>query len=78
MSARDLTWQDYLQCKFCEKRAHEVNNMIAGPDHICICNECVMLCLDIINDTTPGAREYDSWHVPTGDAAPNVGTKESK
>ena len=39
-------------CSFCGKSQHEVRKMIAGPKHgemqVCICDECVDLCVDII------------------------------
>ncbi len=38
-----------LCCSFCNKSHHEVPKLIAGPGGF-ICNECVMLCLEILQD----------------------------
>lgn len=37
-----------IHCSFCGKSPSDVLTIIAGPDNHCICNECVMLCEDII------------------------------
>ena len=40
-----------LHCSFCQKSQHEVEKLIAGAkDGVCICNECVELCNDILGD----------------------------
>lgn len=43
-----------LYCSFCFKSQYEVRKMIVGPEHsgviCCICDECINLCLDIIDD----------------------------
>jgi len=41
----------HLHCSFCGKSATEVRKLIAGPD-IYICNECVDLCCNILNEGT--------------------------
>jgi hypothetical protein len=38
-----------LHCGFCGKSQHDVQTLIAGPDTF-ICNECVALCDDIVDD----------------------------
>jgi len=38
-----------LYCSFCGKSQHEVKKLIAGPS-VFVCNECVMLCNDIIRE----------------------------
>ncbi len=38
-----------LYCSFCGKNQHEVRKLIAGPN-VFICNECVELCTDIIQE----------------------------
>jgi ATP-dependent Clp protease ATP-binding subunit ClpX len=37
-----------LSCSFCGKLKGEVEKLIAGPD-VYICNECVDICVEIIN-----------------------------
>ncbi|WP_299616186.1 ATP-dependent Clp protease ATP-binding subunit ClpX [Pelagibius sp.] len=38
-----------LYCSFCGKSQHEVRKLIAGPT-VFICDECVVLCMDIIRE----------------------------
>lgn len=33
-----------IYCSFCKKAKSEVNNLIAGPDNVNICDECINLC----------------------------------
>lgn len=40
-----------LYCGFCAKSQDEVKKLIAGPNTF-ICNECTMLCFNIITDET--------------------------
>jgi hypothetical protein len=37
-----------LYCSFCGKSQHEVRTLVAGPPPSFICDECVDLCIDII------------------------------
>ena len=39
-----------LRCSFCGKQEREVRRMIQGPGGVRICDECVNLCRDIIED----------------------------
>ncbi len=44
-------------CSFCGKNQDQVRRLIAGPGAVYICDECVELCREIIQeDTTPPAR----------------------
>ena len=38
-----------LRCSFCEKSEDQVVHLIAGPDGVNICNECVSMCNEIIS-----------------------------
>ena len=50
MSKSDSTdSKNTLYCSFCGKSQHEVRKLIAGPN-VFICNECVELCMDIIQE----------------------------
>jgi ATP-dependent Clp protease ATP-binding subunit ClpX len=51
--ARDDSRQ--LRCSFCGKTSDQVSRLIAGPG-VCICNECVELCNNIIDDGHDTAR----------------------
>ncbi|HJO59365.1 MAG TPA: ATP-dependent Clp protease ATP-binding subunit ClpX [SAR202 cluster bacterium] len=46
------TQNDYL-CSFCSKPQAQVKRLIAGPDRVFICDECVELCQQIISEETP-------------------------
>ena len=49
---------DY-QCSFCSKAQAQVKRLIAGPDRVFICDECVTLCDQIIAEENP-AHPRDS------------------
>ena len=38
-----------IKCSFCGKPQEMVRKLIAGPERVYICDECVVLCQDIIN-----------------------------
>ena len=47
-----------IKCSFCGKSVKQVQRMVAGPG-VHICNECVDLCCEIIDETAPEeARKY--------------------
>jgi len=39
-----------LHCSFCGKSQDQVAKLIAGPEGVFICNECVEICMDIVDD----------------------------
>src|SRR3970040_1534279 len=41
-------------CSFCGKNQDQVNRLIAGPGAVYICNECVELCREIIDEEVSG------------------------
>lgn len=41
------------RCSFCGKRPPEVQRMVAGPGAAYICELCLQLCNDILNDPSP-------------------------
>lgn len=47
--------EEQIRCSFCGKNANEVERIIAGPD-VYICNECVDLCGEIIEE----GRKYSN------------------
>ena len=49
MPKDDFTTRRLHRCSFCGKTQDQVRRLIAGPN-VFICNECVMLCHDIIAD----------------------------
>ncbi|MGB2782615.1 MAG: ClpX C4-type zinc finger protein, partial [Atribacterota bacterium] len=38
-----------MKCSFCSKSQDEVYRIVAGPG-VCICDECIKVCNDIILD----------------------------
>lgn len=48
-----------LYCSFCGKYQTEVERLIAGPS-VYICDECVDLCVDIINESKSGAGDKNN------------------
>ncbi|WP_139123156.1 ClpX C4-type zinc finger protein, partial [Cellulosimicrobium cellulans] len=52
-----------LTCSFCGKSQKQVKRLIAGPAGVFICDECVALCLEMIEED----REPESTDVVTGD-----------
>ena len=39
------------RCSFCSRTENQVNRLIAGPEGIYICDECVAICADIIEES---------------------------
>lgn len=56
-------------CSFCRRTQDEVNRLIAGPDGVFICDECVELCHDILDeDGEPEEKvsaEFRIEHIPS-------------
>ena len=52
--------QDSYQCSFCRKVQAEVKRLIAGPDRVFICDECVALCEQIITEESPTPAKASS------------------
>ena len=57
--------QNYHRCSFCGKTQDQVRRLVAGPN-VFICNECVLLCQEIISDDMPPMPEADGMgELPT-------------
>ena len=52
-----------LRCSFCGKREQQVNRMIQGPG-VRICDECVQLCMSILNEGFDGPETTPLEDVP--------------
>ncbi len=39
-----------IKCSFCGKRQDQVRKMIAGPNGVYICDECIDICADIVDE----------------------------
>lgn len=51
---------DQIRCSFCNKSQAQVKKMIAGPNDTYICDECVEVCSEIIEEEM-AYDENDSW-----------------
>ncbi len=50
MKNNDETTSKKIRCSFCGKTQDQVRKLIAGPGGIYICDECVDICADIIDE----------------------------
>jgi ClpX C4-type zinc finger len=51
---KDMNYDRSLaRCSFCGRRPPEVRRMVAGPGAAYICDACLQLCEEILEDTTP-------------------------
>ena len=47
-------------CSFCGKAQDEVRKLIAGPNGIYICDECIEICSEIIEEEFEDTQEFES------------------
>jgi ATP-dependent Clp protease ATP-binding subunit ClpX len=54
-------------CSFCKRTQDEVNRLIAGPDRVFICDECVDLCKEILEEETEPVMpaEFSMGRIPS-------------
>jgi ATP-dependent Clp protease ATP-binding subunit ClpX len=63
LSTNDEKKSDFLKCSFCGKSQNQVKKLIAGPG-VYVCNECVDLCNEIIDEELKEQREVDFKDLP--------------
>jgi len=51
------------RCSFCGKSSEQVRRMVAGPN-VQICNECILLCQEIISDDFGSGVSINSTEIP--------------
>ena len=56
-------YKNDLRCSFCGKTQDEVRKLIAGPEGVFICNECVDICVGIIEEE----YDFDDMDVEPGE-----------
>ena len=39
-----------IRCSFCNKTQNQVRKLIAGPSGVYICDDCVDICADILEE----------------------------
>ena len=64
MASKSGSAKSTLYCSFCGKSQHEVNKLIAGPT-VFICDECINLCMDIIQEESKNNKLKSSDGVPS-------------
>ncbi|MBO8170538.1 MAG: ATP-dependent protease ATP-binding subunit ClpX [Bacillaceae bacterium] len=52
-----------LKCSFCGKSQDQVRKLVAGPG-VYICDECIELCTEIVEEELGGEEELDLQEVP--------------
>ncbi len=52
-----------MRCSFCGKTSEQVRRMVAGPN-VQICNECILLCQEIISDDFTSGVSISSESIP--------------
>jgi ATP-dependent Clp protease ATP-binding subunit ClpX len=52
-------------CSFCGKSQHEVQKLIAGPDLVYVCDECIALCNEIIAEHSQNDKEHENFVLPS-------------
>ena len=47
-----------IKCSFCGRGQDEVAKLVSGPS-VYICNECIRLCMDILEEEMAGTLMYE-------------------
>ncbi|MBV9217214.1 MAG: AAA family ATPase, partial [Acidobacteria bacterium] len=55
--------EELLTCSFCGKSQNDVRKLIAGPG-VYVCNECIDICNEIINDDEQSSTSTPRAHLP--------------
>lgn len=63
MPKDEFTTRKLHRCSFCGKTQDQVRRLVAGPN-VFICNECIMLCRDIIDDDMVSALNHSPKDTP--------------
>ena len=58
-------------CSFCGKSRDQVRRLIAGPGSVYICDECIELCREIIEEESAGATAQSAAPASVTDAVPS-------
>ena len=55
------------RCSFCRRTAGQVNQLVAGPEGVFICDECVEICRQVIEEQSRAldGEEFHVEHMPT-------------
>ena len=58
--ASNKSGDEDIRCSFCGKKKRDTKKLVAGPPGIYICDECIGICADIIDDDYDEDAEYAS------------------
>jgi ATP-dependent Clp protease ATP-binding subunit ClpX len=72
MPPKDPEDKEQRRCSFCSRNESEIDRLIAGPEGVFICNECVDLCRDILDGEGP----KPDYAVLTSSGRPSQSPKE--
>ena len=54
-----------IKCSFCGKSERAVRKLVAGPNGVYICNECIELCADLVEpEDDEGYDDYETADLP--------------
>lgn len=63
--AQTPEFEEEIYCSFCGKSSNEVKKIVAGPNDVFICNECVALAQNIINEELTVDQAAQVLSLPT-------------
>ena len=49
-----------VRCSFCNKSEDQVRKLIAGPDGVYICDECIEICSEIVEEELDDDYDIDT------------------
>ena len=49
-----------IRCSFCNKTQNQVRKLIAGPGGVYICDDCIDICTDILEEELQDEEEIES------------------
>lgn len=52
-SKREYSGARMRRCSFCERPEHMIRRLISGPEGVYICDDCVQICLEILQEEYP-------------------------
>ena len=57
----DKTRDDKIRCSFCHKPEEQVRKLIAGPDGAYICDQCIEICAEIMEEEFNNYGQMDGY-----------------
>ena len=53
-----MATKDKICCSFCGKTSDQVRRLLSGPNGVYICDECIELCSEILEEELDGVSDY--------------------